>query len=237
MAPGIPPTSNHPWGGPVVSDRKGCPAIAQCTPDMRHLLASVPSKAYTTHPDDSMARKHPRSRVEAGATLALGMPALKRQASDEAKHAVDQNKDTGAVDQEISEHQLVQTQEAPIRRNRGPRTPHKLVERRYRETLNGQFDALKSKLPQLVDGERSLATPPSDEDLDEDGAVRPPLYKNPSKGTIMTTAAGYIDELVAEKALLHDQVDRLTDQVNGLQKLVQCDDCAVMKYFSDLQAR
>ena len=133
----------------------------------------------------------------------------------------------------VSHSAVVQDLPGPRRCPRR-RTPHKLVERRYRETLNGQFDALKLKVPRLVETEKSMSST-SDSDEVDDLAQLP--YKTPTKGTIMMNAVEYIDELTAEKEALNARVARLSLQVDGLQKLVHCEDCLVMQYFSEMQAQ
>ena len=124
--------------------------------------------------------------------------------------------------------------ETPLRRGLQRRTPHRLVERRYRETLNSQFDVLRLKLPLLADPDDTTTTV-DNEALDEEGNPYQIPNKAPTKGTIMTSAAGYIDELEADKTALNARLASLTSQVDGLQKLVHCEDCAVMRYFSELQ--
>lgn len=125
----------------------------------------------------------------------------------------------------------------PPRRNVRGRTPHKLVERRYREAMNGQFDALKSKVPGLGEMDASLAVASGNDGHDEDLRLHDAQFKIPTKGAIIIGAVGYIDELTAEKNALSAQVARLASQVDGLQRLVNCNDCSVMKYFSGLQVR
>ena len=75
------------------------------------------------------------------------------------------------------------------------------------------------------------------EELDENGDPYHVPNRVPTKGSIMTSAAGYIDELEADKTELNARLASLTSQVDGLQKLVYCEECAVIKYFNELRGQ
>lgn len=47
---------------------------------------------------------------------------------------------------------------------------------------------------------------------------------------IIATAATYIKELEAERNQALDAVASLQQQVNDLQKLIQCNDCSILQY-------
>lgn len=47
---------------------------------------------------------------------------------------------------------------------------------------------------------------------------------------IIATAATYIKELEAERQQAVDAVSNLQQQVNDLQKLIQCNDCSILQY-------
>jgi len=104
------------------------------------------------------------------------------------------------------------------------RLPHNLVERRYRNHLNGQIDALR------------LVVPSVREDVDEadveDSSV--PL-RPPSKADIICAGTAHIKALESEKARMLRHNAKLQEQVAGLQKLVKCDDCSILQYLSSLQ--
>ncbi|KAF2860729.1 hypothetical protein K470DRAFT_203755, partial [Piedraia hortae CBS 480.64] len=101
------------------------------------------------------------------------------------------------------------------------RLPHSVIERRYRDNLNRQLEMLRTKLPTLKDG----STPGPSEI--EDSAVPP---KFPTKAVIIGAAIRYIEQLEAERDRQNSRVRSLHDQVEGLQKLVRCEDCAILKY-------
>lgn len=100
------------------------------------------------------------------------------------------------------------------------RIPHTIIERRYRDNLNTQIETLRLSLPSL---KNAYVTSP---DV-EDSALPPRL---PSKAMIIATAATYIKELEAEKNQAMDAVTNLQQQVNDLQKLIQCNDCSILQY-------
>ncbi|KAK4543208.1 hypothetical protein LTR36_005758 [Oleoguttula mirabilis] len=106
-------------------------------------------------------------------------------------------------------------------------TPHKLVERRYRHNINAHLDKLSQKLPALRD---VYACAPLD--IEDSGAR---VVKAPPKATVIAAAAKYIERLESEKVKANDFVRALQEQVEGLQKLVRCDDCAVLRYLERLQ--
>ncbi len=103
------------------------------------------------------------------------------------------------------------------------RMPHHVVERRYRDNLNSTIDGLRSCIP-------SLAEQPEPMDL-EDAAPA----KLPSKASVIAAARDYIKELQNTENKLLSETDELRQQVDGLQKLVQCDNCPVMARFNSIQ--
>jgi hypothetical protein len=106
------------------------------------------------------------------------------------------------------------------------RVPHHVVERRYRDNLNGQIEALRTCIPSLAVDEC-----PSVSDV-EDGPIPAKL---PSKASVIATAQTYIKELEGQQERLRSDANTLRVQVAGLQKLVRCEDCSVIKYFNSLQ--
>lgn len=107
---------------------------------------------------------------------------------------------------------------------RSSRVPHSLVEKRYRENLNSQFEQLRSKLPEF----RSFAGP---RDTEEVGGAS----KWPSKAVLIAAAIRYISQLEQQQQLAATTTRALQLQVTELQKLVHCDDCAMLKYMEGLQ--
>ena len=196
------------WSGRTPMNTE-CPHHIRCLSSMTRTLSHNSSELSPSIFDSAVTQVQRRS----GTTTSNDEKLLVgRDNSDQPIAAVSHS----AVDQNLSGR----------RRCPRRRTPHKLVECRYRETLNGQFDALKLKVPRLVETEKSMSST-SDSDEVDDLAQLP--YKTPTKGTIMMNAVEYIDELTAEKEALNARVARLSLQVDGLQKLVHCEDCLVMQ--------
>jgi hypothetical protein len=103
------------------------------------------------------------------------------------------------------------------------RVPHNVVERRYRENLNGQIEALRSTIPPALNG------CPGSRDIEE-GAV-----KMPSKAEVISNAQSYIKALEAERMRLLAEVNGLKEQVRDLSSMVNCDDCSVINYITSLR--
>jgi hypothetical protein len=89
------------------------------------------------------------------------------------------------------------------------RLPHSAIERRYRDNLNAQLEALRSVLPNLKD----LKSP----DGDESGKL--PI----TKAVIISAAIKYIEQMHAETMQMNERVGALQQRISGLQKLVKCD--------------
>lgn len=99
------------------------------------------------------------------------------------------------------------------------RIPHNLIERRYRRNLQVQLDHLASKIPGWVTG--------SLRELDIENADF--AVHRRSKASAMAAAAKYIDDLERDMAQRDNFVTALQEQIQGLQKLVNCDDCAIVR--------
>lgn len=106
------------------------------------------------------------------------------------------------------------------------RVPHHVIERRYRDNLNGQIERLRTCIPSLAN-ERCSPT----SDVEDD----PMPIKCPSKAGVIVSAQTYIKELEEQQGRLYSDTRALREQVTGLQKLVRCDDCSVLKYFNSLR--
>ncbi|KAF2773378.1 hypothetical protein EJ03DRAFT_253260, partial [Teratosphaeria nubilosa] len=105
------------------------------------------------------------------------------------------------------------------------RVPHNLIERRYRDNLNSQIEALRLTVPALRDA-YDCTSP----DVEESGLATVAPAKLPSKAVIISTAVDYVKQLENEKLKLQAATKSLQEQVAGLQKLVRCDDCAILQY-------
>jgi hypothetical protein len=97
------------------------------------------------------------------------------------------------------------------------------VERRYRDKMKAQLDSLYSKLPALK------SSYPCTLEVEES----PRTLKGPPKAVVIAGAVRYIEQLESELEESKLFVERLQKQVAGLQKLVKCDDCSLLRYFEN----
>ncbi|KAK3616860.1 hypothetical protein LTR56_025675 [Elasticomyces elasticus] len=115
------------------------------------------------------------------------------------------------------------TRRSDLARPKGRRMPHNLIERRYRDNLN-LIETLRDELPTF----KSIVACTADmEDV---------TGKWPSKAVVIAAAVQYIAQLTQERGHAIERNSLLRDQVEGLQKLVRCDDCAIVKYLETMQS-
>ncbi|KXL42523.1 hypothetical protein M433DRAFT_1147 [Acidomyces richmondensis BFW] len=91
------------------------------------------------------------------------------------------------------------------------RVPHNLVERRYRENLNGQIESLRMAIPSLTEVHNASI---------EDDVPS----KTPSKAVIIAAATKYIKDLESEKRMLLSKTRDLQEQVAVMRELVNHED-------------
>lgn len=103
------------------------------------------------------------------------------------------------------------------------RTPHNLIERRYRHKLQSELDNLTSKIPGW-----ETENPAG---IDIENAEH--ALKSRSKASAIAAAAKHIESLERENESKDEFVKTLQGQIEGLQKLVHCDDCAIMRCLQD----
>jgi hypothetical protein len=103
------------------------------------------------------------------------------------------------------------------------RTPHNLIERRYRHKLQLELDNLTSKIPGW-DTESPFG-------IDIENAEV--ALKSRSKASAIAAAAKHIESLKRNNESKALFVKTLQEQIEGLQKLVHCDDCAIMRCLQD----
>ncbi|KXT01521.1 hypothetical protein AC578_4528 [Pseudocercospora eumusae] len=102
------------------------------------------------------------------------------------------------------------------------RVPHNLVERRYRDNLNHQIEALRLVLPSLKD-----AVPSDETSFDHP--------RMPSKAVVISTAATYIKDMANERQRLISANEALQDQVGSLQKLLRGNESSVVQYINAMR--
>ncbi|OAP63630.1 hypothetical protein AYL99_02857 [Fonsecaea erecta] len=106
---------------------------------------------------------------------------------------------------------------------------HSIVERRYRDNLNGKIMQLHRTLNAIGSPSRmaglSTDEPPSAHD--QRTRVR--------KSDVMTDAVNYVHQSEVSMRHMTDEIKRLSDRVRTLEKLVKCEDCALLKQMVRLQ--
>jgi hypothetical protein len=107
--------------------------------------------------------------------------------------------------------------------NHSTRTPHNLIERRYRHKLQSELDNLTSKIPGW-----ETESPVG---IDIENAEH--ALKSRSKASAIAAAAKHIERLERDNESKALFVKKLQGQIEGLQKLVHCDDCAILRCLQD----
>ncbi|KAJ9618593.1 uncharacterized protein PV06_00746 [Exophiala oligosperma] len=106
---------------------------------------------------------------------------------------------------------------------------HSVVERRYRDNLNGKITQLHRALVATEATSRLTGMPSQDfySSREHRGKVR--------KSDVMTDAMNYIHQSEVEIRHMTDEVARLNERVRTLEKLVKCEDCTLLKQMVRLQ--
>lgn len=107
------------------------------------------------------------------------------------------------------------------------RIPHSIVERRYRNNINAQIETLATKVP--IGRQRCASN--NTLDIEELAAYQ---ARGPSKAEVLTSTIAYIEQLEEKSKSADAAMNTMRAQIAGLQKLVQCDDCAILREFQDL---
>jgi Helix-loop-helix DNA-binding domain len=108
--------------------------------------------------------------------------------------------------------------------NAHTRKAHSLVERRYRENLNGSIAKLHQT---LLSTKRFGRTVPEDQEdaSDEQQQSSSKLRKS----DIMLQAVDYVHQTEVEFRHMADEIELLTTRVRQLEKQANCDDCVLMQ--------
>ncbi|KAH0832683.1 hypothetical protein AYO21_04773 [Fonsecaea monophora] len=106
---------------------------------------------------------------------------------------------------------------------------HSIVERRYRDNLNGKIMQLHRTLNTIGSPARlaGLTT-------DETPGMHDPRTRV-RKSDVMTDAVNYVHQSEVSMRHMTDEIKRLNDRVRTLEKLVKCEDCALLKQMVRLQ--
>merc|ERR1711939_36997 len=107
---------------------------------------------------------------------------------------------------------------------------HSLVERKYRENLNAKIAQLHNTL------QSSHYGPRANEDDESDAPSVVPANKV-RKSDVLTEAMNYVNQTEVEMRHMENEIQRLSDRVRVLEKLVRCEDCSLLKQMVNLQVQ
>ncbi|KIX98842.1 uncharacterized protein Z520_05303 [Fonsecaea multimorphosa CBS 102226] len=108
---------------------------------------------------------------------------------------------------------------------------HSIVERRYRDNLNGKIMQLHRTLSAIGSPTRMAGLSTADE---SPSAAHDPRTRV-RKSDVMTDAVNYVHQSEVSMRHMTDEIKRLNDRVRTLEKLVKCEDCALLKQMVRLQ--
>ena len=107
---------------------------------------------------------------------------------------------------------------------------HSLVERRYRENLNGNIAQLHLAL--LKTKRVGDSTP---EDKDDDWEEPRQVLSKVRKSDVMLEAVDYVHQTEVELRHMANEIELLTARVRQLEKLVKCEDCPLVKQLVNIK--
>ncbi|EXJ88278.1 hypothetical protein A1O1_05208 [Capronia coronata CBS 617.96] len=106
---------------------------------------------------------------------------------------------------------------------------HSVVERRYRDNLNGKIMQLHRALVAAESTPRLSGMPNQDFFASRENRAKV------RKSDVMTEAMNYVHQSEVEIRHMSDEITRLNDRVRALEKLVKCEDCTLLKQMVRLQ--
>ena len=102
---------------------------------------------------------------------------------------------------------------------------HSLVEKRYRENLNGNIAQLHVALQKT----RRVGQRSTPQDQDDDMEELNQASSKVRKSDVMVEAVDYVYQTEVELRHMADEIELLRTRARQLEKLVKCEDCALMK--------
>lgn len=138
----------------------------------------------------------------------------------------------GSDDEEEDDDQSGGKSTAPSKADAKQRAKqaHSLVERKYRENLNAKIAQLHNTLQATHYG------PKNGEEGDSDVPSAVPASKV-RKSDVLTEAMNYVNQTEVEMRHMDNEIQRLSDRVRALEKLVRCEDCSLLKQMVHLQVQ
>ncbi|KAK5674128.1 hypothetical protein LTS10_013113 [Elasticomyces elasticus] len=225
-------SQNNPacWSGicnhGILGTPQCCPTLFNFNNALQGQTAQIPRQSYmqlnATYANSSYVAPVQESKVSHSQHCAVWLPDVTAAKAEPAETP------QAASDVHASSRTTKRTAGGEIIRPKGRKLPHHLIERRYRDNLNHQIEVLRDELPTF----KSIVACTADiEDTTSLGA------KWPSKAVVIAAAVQYIALLEQERGQVNSRNTLLCEQVEGLQKLVRCDDCSIVNYLESMQPR
>jgi hypothetical protein len=169
---------------------------------------STGAGSYTNRPQ---LRRSPRRKVSGGPS-----PILKHKEEQEKKSPKHGQKSSSSEDES-----------ARIRAKQA----HSMVERRYRDNLNGKIMQLHRTLVAAESTSRLSGIPTHDMFNSREHRAK---FR---KSDVMTDAMNYVHQSEVGIRHMSDEIIRLNDRLKALERHVKCEDCTLLKQMVRLQVR
>lgn len=111
---------------------------------------------------------------------------------------------------------------------------HSLVERKYRENLNAKIAQLHNTLQSSHYGPKTSMEDDSDNPSSLLAAIPASKVR---KSDVLTEAMNYVNQTEVEMRHMENEINRLSERVRVLEKLVRCEDCSLLKQMVNLQVQ
>lgn len=151
---------------------------------------------------------------------------------DQGRHSTKRARTSTSIAMEIKPDPADETSPTlspPTAGGKEKRLPHHVIERRYRENLNSQIEALRAAVPST-----SACLTLDMEDIGSTNAAS--AIRPLSKAAVIGHAAEYMRQLAAQNEEVERMNRELRVTVEALRRLVNCEDCGVVQQIVDAGA-
>lgn len=140
---------------------------------------------------------------------------------------------TVGSDEDEDEQQTTTKSTAPSKADAKQRAKqaHSLVEKKYRENLNAKIAQLHNTL------QSSHYGPKTGEEGDSDVPESVVPASKVRKSDVLTEAMNYVNQTEVEMRHMENEIQRLSERVRVLEKLVRCEDCSLLKQMVNMQVQ
>ncbi|KAF1356937.1 hypothetical protein BDV97DRAFT_394809 [Delphinella strobiligena] len=170
--------------------------------------------------------------IQTPATAMSTSPLLQSGQSDQGRPSTKRARTSTSIAMEIKPDpadDASPTLSPPTAGGKEKRLPHHVIERRYRENLNSQIEALRAAVPSTS---ACLTL-----DMEDIGSANAASAIRPlSKAAVIGHAAEYMRQLAAQNEEVERMNRELRVTVEALRRLVNCEDCGVVQQIVDAGA-